>query len=94
MGKDQKATYDTESKWQPADLDRCEHGRHSLDSCFECPYGRSAGNLFLTRYRSSVKMTWQGRLFIRIGTNLNGDPIWVCPNKKLGPEAFSNEPCG
>lgn len=27
-----------------ADLDRCMHGRHRADSCFDCPDGRSAGN--------------------------------------------------
>lgn len=26
------------------DLDRCEHGRHSVDPCLSCPGGRSAGN--------------------------------------------------
>jgi len=27
-----------------SDLDRCVHGRHALDSCFNCPGGHSAGN--------------------------------------------------
>jgi hypothetical protein len=27
-----------------ADMDRCEHGRHSTDSCFDCPGGKSSGN--------------------------------------------------
>lgn len=26
------------------DLDRCEHGRHSVDSCLMCPGGKSVGN--------------------------------------------------
>lgn len=30
------------------DLDRCPHGRHAADSCFDCPSGRSAGNVHLT----------------------------------------------
>jgi hypothetical protein len=30
-----------------SDLDRCEHGRHSTDSCFSCPDGKSTGNLEL-----------------------------------------------
>jgi hypothetical protein len=29
------------------DLDRCEHGRHSVDPCLACPGGRSTGNLLL-----------------------------------------------
>lgn len=28
-------------------LDRCEHGRHRKDNCFECPGGQSTGNLIL-----------------------------------------------
>jgi dimeric dUTPase (all-alpha-NTP-PPase superfamily) len=28
-----------------SDLDRCEHGRHSTDSCYGCPDGKSTGNL-------------------------------------------------
>jgi len=31
------------------DLDRCEHGRHAADSCFNCPGGQSAGNPHLER---------------------------------------------
>lgn len=27
-----------------SDLDRCEHGRHRADPCFDCPGGWSAGN--------------------------------------------------
>lgn len=30
------------------DLDRCEHGRHSIDHCLMCPGGQSTGNLCLT----------------------------------------------
>lgn len=29
------------------DLDRCEHGRHSIDHCLMCPGGQSTGNLLL-----------------------------------------------
>lgn len=47
-----------------ADLDRCEHGRHSLDPCYGCPDGWSTGNLFLV----------DGQ---RIGTDLGGQPIIV-----------------
>lgn len=45
-------------------LDRCEHGRHAQDSCFSCPGGQSAGNLFLQPGQ-------------RIGTNYGGEPIVV-----------------
>ena len=30
-----------------AELDRCEHGRHSIDPCYGCPGGQSTGNLLL-----------------------------------------------
>lgn len=46
------------------DLDRCEHGRHSLDQCHKCPGGWSAGNAFLTNGQ-------------RIGTTPHGFPIMV-----------------
>ncbi len=79
-------------RWSPADLDRCEHGRHSIDSCFDCPHGRSTGNLYLqtpSHYhedgrilpgdtnRKRVRMTEDGRIQIRIGTMVRGEPIWV-----------------
>ena len=44
------------------DLDRCEHGRKSIDNCWHCPDGWSTGNLFLTNGQ-------------RIGTDLAGQPI-------------------
>ncbi len=46
------------------DLDRCEHGRHSIDNCSSCPDGWSTGNKFLENGQ-------------RIGTTLYGDPIFV-----------------
>lgn len=30
-----------------SDLDRCEHGRHAVDSCLDCEGGYSNGNPFL-----------------------------------------------
>jgi hypothetical protein len=53
--------------WNKEDLDRCEHGRHSLDPCFSCPEGQSTGNLFLQHGQ-------------RIGTNLGGEPILAVPS--------------
>lgn len=50
-----------------AALDRCEHGRHRKDACFDCPDGQSTGNLFLPSGE-------------RIGTTLHGDPI-VAPEQ-------------
>jgi hypothetical protein len=47
-----------------SDLDRCEHGRHSVDNCFDCPGGQSLGNMFLEDNQ-------------RIGTTLYGEPITV-----------------
>lgn len=55
-----------ETQWRVEDLDRCEHGRHSIDPCFNCPEGWSTGNLFL-------------RPGQRIGTTLGGDPIFAMP---------------
>lgn len=47
-----------------SDLDRCLHGRHAIDNCFDCPGGWSAGNPYLV----------DGQ---RIGTDLYGRPILV-----------------
>lgn len=47
-----------------SDLDRCEHGRHSIDDCLDCPGGRSAGNTYLKNGQ-------------RIGTDHGGNPIIV-----------------
>lgn len=46
------------------DLDRCEHGRHAKDQCFDCPGGRSASNPFLKPGQ-------------QIGYGLDGHPIIV-----------------
>lgn len=45
-----------------AALDRCEHGRHLADKCFDCPGGQSTGNLFLPPGT-------------RIGTTLYGEAV-------------------
>lgn len=66
-------------RWSPADLDRCVHGRHSIDHCFDCLGGPK--NLFLmapstlpvderVRHHGGV---WE----VRIGTMVHGEPIWV-----------------
>lgn len=57
-----------------ADLDRCEHGRHSTDPCLSCPSGWSTGNMFMPR---------PGR---RIGTDLGGRPI-LMPDHAAGRPA-------
>jgi hypothetical protein len=66
---------DANVKWSPEDLDRCDHGRHSIDDCFGCPDGRSTGNMYLSLWvgaqRRGVK--------VRIGTTLGGKPIFVEP---------------
>ena len=66
-------------RWSPADLDRCEHGRHSIDRCFDCPAGTSSGNPFLINPdRTGYTMrTVDGRVEVRIGTMVHGEPIWV-----------------
>ena len=66
-------------RWSPADLDRCEHGRHSIDSCFDC--GDSPMNLFLMKpshypIDQRVRIV-DGQWQIRIGTMVRGEPIWV-----------------
>ena len=52
------------------DLDRCEHGRHSLDSCSQCSYLDSRGNTFLKSGQ-------------RIGTDLSGNAIVVPENTQF-----------
>jgi hypothetical protein len=47
-----------------SDLDRCEHGRHAVDTCVSCPGGWSLGNRCLEPG-------------MRIGTTLYGQPIVV-----------------
>jgi hypothetical protein len=64
--------------WTSADLDRCEHGRHSVDDCLSCPGGRSTGNLFLMGpahgdTRQGVHAS--GTVSTRIGTTVRGEPI-------------------
>lgn len=54
-----------------AALDRCEHGRHKADNCWNCPDGQSTGNLFLEPGQ-------------RIGTTLYGDAIVVPEQDKRG----------
>jgi hypothetical protein len=71
--------------WSADDLDRCEHGRHSLDPCADCPDGRSTGNLFLLglatgSYPERIE-TRTGSL-VRIGTTRYGSPIYVNPKRR------------
>lgn len=63
------------------DLDRCLHGRHSNDDCIECPDGVSTGNLFLMGTDSVEVEFREGVPWLRIGTDLRGEGIWVCPDK-------------
>ena len=63
--------------WKPEDLDRCEHGRHSIDPCFGCPGGLSTGNLWLTTPGNIPGDR------IRIGTTLGGEPIYVQPVRSV-----------
>lgn len=62
------------------DLDRCEHGRHSLDPCHSCPDGKSTGN----------KLMPPGRA---IGHTVHGDRIWVPPaDQRHDPKAWRIAP--
>jgi hypothetical protein len=42
------------------DLDRCEHGRHSIDRCLMCPGGQSTGNLCLPAFSRPIGHTVHG----------------------------------
>jgi hypothetical protein len=66
-------------RWTAADLDRCTHGRHSIDSCFDCPEQRSTGNQFLLPGSDAGQRlrVQDGRVQVRIGTMVHGEPIWV-----------------
>lgn len=70
--------------WTVEDLDRCEHGRHSVDACWGCPGGRSSGNLFLIPRPgleiTPIRTSPSGALEARIGTAARGAPIWVTIN--------------
>lgn len=68
-----------ELSWTKEDLDRCEHGRHSIDPCFSCPGGWSTGNQYLTRGPEFVTVEDSGQVAVRIGTMLGGHPILVTP---------------
>ena len=65
--------------WSAEVLDRCEHGRHSIDSCFDCPGGHSTGNLWPGQVAANPDgvRTVEGRIEVRIGTAHRGEPIWV-----------------
>jgi hypothetical protein len=67
------------------DLDRCEHGRHSVDHCFDCPGGHSTGNLFLATPSADPQCATEGQE-IRIGTTVHGEPIVVTPIRTLPTE--------
>lgn len=67
-----------QGQWSAADLDRCEHGRHSIDSCFDCPTGHSTGNLYLRDVAATeVRRTEENHIEVRIGTTYAAQPIWV-----------------
>ena len=94
-------------RWTAADLDRCEHGRHSADHCFDCPGGHSTGNLYLqtpSHYhedgwkprpgdmdRKRVRLTVDGRVQVRIGTMVRGEPIWVTTHDKPREASVTEE---
>lgn len=62
------------------DLDRCEHGRHSIDSCFDCPDGQSAGNLVL-KPGTLVGHTVHGaKIVVPLTLEERTDPrAWIVP---------------
>jgi hypothetical protein len=68
-------THRRELRWTAADLDRCVHGRHSIDDCYGCPGALSTGNLFLA---SADRELTRGTT-TRIGTTYDGRAIVVTP---------------
>lgn len=49
------------------DLDRCVHGRHSIDPCFSCPGGQSAGNVALlanSPEELAIGNTMSGKIYV------------------------------
>lgn len=95
-------------RWSPDDLDRCEHGRHSIDPCFDCPGGRSHGNPFLLSAHSGegtirldsgpseirVRGRADGGLEVRIGTMVRGEPIWVVVRDKPREDSVVGDTMG
>lgn len=71
-----------------ADLDRCEHGHHSNDTCGNCPGSVSTGNLILARLHPDVvthghaDVPWD--VLPRIGTDAHGEPIYVRWHRPVG----------
>jgi hypothetical protein len=61
-----------------SDLDRCLHGRHSIDGCLGCPNGQSTGNLFLRNGQ-------------RIGTDHGGEPIYAVTERPERPHEGGRE---
>ena len=85
-------------RWTAADLDRCEHGRHSADHCFDCPGGHSVGNEFLFVQSGELRQ-WgfrevEGRWEVRIGTMVRGEPIWVVVRKSKEANVTEEEADG
>lgn len=67
--------------WTPFDLDRCEHGRHSIDPCADCPGGQSGGNRFLSTSHDHWVVDDGGTAWRRIGTSYDRQPILVNPSR-------------
>jgi len=66
-------------RWTAVDLDRCEHGRHSIDSCLGCPGGQSLGNPFVMKPETRIV---DEELQVRIGSDRAGNPIWVTTHRR------------
>lgn len=61
-----------------ADLDRCVHGRHSIDPCWGCPGGQSAGNPHLVE-GTIIGYDYTGRPY-RVPPGARGDRSdWLEP---------------
>jgi hypothetical protein len=72
-----------QQRWSAEDLDRCKHGRHSIDSCFDCvkPTNRflmAPSTISIEERVRHLDGIWE----VRIGTMVHGEPIWVVARDK------------
>jgi len=66
------------------DLDRCEHGRHQGDPCFDCPDGLSAGNPYM-KTGEVIGFGYDGGLILLPDKGVKTNPeAWRAPKPGAG----------
>lgn len=84
-------------RWSPADLDRCEHGRHSIDHCFDCDKPTNRFLMAPSTIPVEERVRHHDRVWeVRIGTMVRGEPIWVVVRDKPGEASVTEQnelPC-